>query len=155
LSRRCWRYCLSPGAQFHDRSGPVLCGCLDTEPAFTCQSNSTLYVTAGFLTLIAQQIGAPDTPYALASLLSHEIGHVVQALVHDQKSATADDATSQRIEQQADRLSGVWAHAMALDGKLDAARFNKVARDTRAAGGGDHHWHDRGRPQSCQLATFH
>ncbi|MGH3547186.1 MAG: hypothetical protein ACRDQU_03490 [Pseudonocardiaceae bacterium] len=42
-----------------------------------------------------------------------------------QKSATAGDATSQRIEQQADFLSGVWAHAMALDGKLDAARFKR------------------------------
>ena len=147
-------------------------GGLTAAPAFTCQLNDTVYINKSFLTLVTQQFGSGDIPYALASVVSHEIGHVVQAAVHQpgyDKTGTSN-AISQQIEQQADCLSGVWAYSQASLGRLDTKTFQVVAKqlitdissnpevathgtpDQRAAA--ILRGMSGGRPQDCSLATF-
>ncbi|WP_157695183.1 neutral zinc metallopeptidase [Nakamurella panacisegetis] len=146
---------------------------LTAAPAFTCQVNDTVYINQSFLDLVIHEFGTADIPYALASVVSHEIGHVVQAAVKQPgyDEAGTSDAISQRIEQQADCLSGVWAHSQATKNKgFDTKAFQTVSKqlitdissnpevathgtpDQRAAA--ILRGLSSGTPQGCQLATF-
>ncbi len=141
-------------------------------PAFTCQVNDTVYINSSLIDLIGGQFGRREVPYAVASVVAHEIGHVVQAAVRQPgyHQANPSDAASQRIEQQADCLSGVWAYRESSRGALDRVLFLKVAKalisdvssnpevathgtpDQRAAAVA--RGLRLGRPQDCALATF-
>ena len=146
---------------------------LTDAPAFTCQVNDTVYINQSFLDLVIHEFGAGDIPYALASIVSHEMGHVVQAAVKQpgyNRTGTSN-TISQQIEQQADCLSGVWAYSEVIKGKgFDTKTFETVAKqlitdvstnpeiathgppDQRAAAilAGL----STGTPQGCKLATF-
>ncbi|MET3804487.1 putative metalloprotease [Nakamurella sp. UYEF19] len=145
---------------------------LTSTPAFTCQVNDTVYINQSFLTMITEQFGSADIPYALASVVSHEIGHVVQAAVSQpgyDKSGSSD-ALSRQIEQQADCLSGVWAYSVSVKGRLDTRKFETVAKAviTDVSSNAEIATHGTpdqraaailkglsgGRPQDCGLATF-
>lgn len=100
--------------------------------AFFCTNNSTVYITHKAVTR-DQKLFGPYLPWALATIISHEIGHVVQQAVNQPGFNDSGDAASRRIEQQADCLSGVWAHAAAAAGKLDEKGFASVQkREIRA-----------------------
>ena len=140
--------------------------------AFTCQVNDTVYLNTSMLRSAAALFDDAEVPYALATVVGHEIGHVVQATVKQPgytETATST-AISQRIEQQADCLDGVWAHSAVAAHQLDQATFVKVSdifitsissnpeiathgtppqRAAALAKGLAH-----GRPQDCALATF-
>lgn len=150
---------------------PVDCrGGLTAAPAFTCRINDTVYINQSFLDQVIHDFGTSEIPYALASVVSHEIGHVVQAAVKQpgyDRTGTSN-AISQQIEQQADCLSGVWAHSQI--GRLDTRVFQTVARqlitdvssnpeiathgtpDQRAAAIAQ--GLSTGTPQGCKLSTF-
>ena len=93
--------------------------------AITCRSDLTLYISHAFLALIDRYFHGLDRAIALASVASHEFGHVLQYMLHqpqiEQKPMT--DASSQFVEQQADCLSGVWAGSAAGRHDLDANAF--------------------------------
>lgn len=148
-------------------------GGLDLDTAFTCSSDSKLYVTSKFLTLITDNFADGDLGYALASLQAHEMGHVVQYAVH-QPSVEIPNPTaaqSRELEQQADCLSGVWAYHVAAKGGLDAEHFVSVAYEliSLISNNPEIETHGTpparriavkrglaaGRPQDCKLATFH
>lgn len=95
--------------------------------AFFCTNNSTVYITHKAIAR-DQQLFGPYLPWALATIISHEIGHVVQQAVNQPGFDDSGDAASRRTEQQADCLSGVWAHAAAAAGKLDQKGFATVQR---------------------------
>jgi hypothetical protein len=95
--------------------------------AFFCTDNSTVYITHKAVTR-DQGLFGPYLPWALATIISHEIGHVVQQTVDQPGFDDTGDAASRRIEQQADCLSGVWAHSAAAAGKLDRTGFVTVQR---------------------------
>lgn len=95
--------------------------------AFFCTNNSTVYLTHRAVTRDQGAFGI-FLPWALATIVSHEIGHVVQQAVHQPGFDTQSDSASRRIEQQADCLSGVWAHAKVRAGQLDAAGFRLAER---------------------------
>lgn len=142
---------------------------LTAAPAFTCRSDRTLYVTASLLSQLRRTMPGDDLFYAVASLQSHEFGHVLQYQLGQPEVARIDtDARSRFVEQQADCLSGVWAqHA---GSGFDQARFRRVAlrlitlvsSNSEVAGHGTPAARlaaiDRGlrsgRPQSCRLVTF-
>lgn len=100
--------------------------------AFFCTNNATVYITHKAIAR-DQELFGPYLPWALATIVSHEIGHVVQQAVQQPGFDDTGDAASRRIEQQADCLSGVWAHYAAATGKLDKAGFAAVQkREIRA-----------------------
>lgn len=84
--------------------------------AFECPANDTLYYGPVFLRHLHENKPADDFPERLAATMGHEEGHLVQDTVHQRQPDTmSPDAGSRFIEQQADCLSGVWAHGIGLD----------------------------------------
>ncbi len=145
---------------------------LTSELAFTCQVNDTVYLTPLLLSQLTKEFPAGEVPYALSTIVGHEIGHVVQAAVKQPgyTDTTGSQAISQRIEQQADCLAGVWAHSAVADGRLGSATFVRVSRTflTGISSNPEIYTHGTpdqrmaalgrglraGRPQDCGLATF-
>jgi uncharacterized protein len=146
---------------------------LQVETAFTCVANRTLYLTTAFDQLIHRYFTGDQVSYALASVLAHEFGHVLQLQVHQPQIETKrpTDAQTRQVEQQADCLSGVWAHDAAAHGRLDPAEFRTVAGRliTLISSNPEIFTHGTpaqraaaierglagGSPSSCHLATFH
>lgn len=142
-----------------------------TTTAFTCQVDNTVYLNAGLLDA-ARKLAPGDMLYVFAAVLGHEIGHVVQAAVKQPGYTDTGQsaAVSQRIEQQADCLDGVWAHSVIAAGKLDRATFVRVTNAfiTSISSNPEIGAHGtppvraaalakglkNGRPQDCGLATF-
>ena len=151
--------------------GPCRAG-LKIAPAFTCPQNRTLYFTDAFVAKLDGEFTGALRSYAFAAVQAHEMGHVVQLAVHqpqiEKDSRSAADVLF--IEQQADCLAGVWAHAATSTDGLDPAQFRTVAEQVVTSISNDHEvaTHgtpgqrlaaiDRGlnggRPQACSLATF-
>lgn len=98
---------------------------IEAGAAITCKNDLTLFVSRPFLQLIEQHFSGVDLDLALASLTSHEIGHVLQYTLHQPQieQQHPSDSTSRFVEQQADCLSGVWAGQAARQGTLDPNRF--------------------------------
>jgi predicted metalloprotease len=93
--------------------------------AFYCTDNRTVYLTAASVARGRTAYGA-DLPYVLAAVVGHEFGHVVQDVVDQPGFDAGDDASSRRIEQQADCLLGVWAHDLARRGLLVPATLRTL-----------------------------
>lgn len=144
---------------------------ITTTSAFTCQLNDTVYLDTGLLDA-AGKFAPGEAPYVFAAVLGHEIGHVVQAAVKQPGYTETGDSTaiSQRIEQQADCLDGVWAHSLIAAGQLDQATFVRVTNAflTSISSNPEISAHGtpperaaalarglkNGRPHDCGLATF-
>ena len=140
--------------------------------AFTCQINNTVYLNSGLIEAARKDFPASQLPYVFATVMGHEIGHVVQAAVKQPgyTDTTNSAAISQRIEQQADCLDGVWAHALIAARQLDRATFiavtntfiTSISSNPEIAGHGTPPVRaaalatglKNGRPQDCGLATF-
>ncbi|HEY2300008.1 MAG TPA: neutral zinc metallopeptidase [Jatrophihabitans sp.] len=141
--------------------------------AITCRVDLTLYVSRQFLALIEANFHGVDLDLALASVTSHEIGHVLQYTLHQPQIQQHEesDATSRFVEQQADCLSGVWAAQAVRTGTLDGGRFladagklielvssnpeiatHGTPRQRRAA---IERGLTSGSPGVCRLVTFH
>jgi uncharacterized protein len=101
---------------------------LELGTAFYCTDNRTVYLTAAAMTRSRRAYGS-DLPYALAAVVGHEFGHVVQDAVHQPGFNTPGDAASRRIEQQADCLLGVWAHDAAARALLVPATLRRIAEN--------------------------
>lgn len=103
---------------------PASCrSALTAAPAFTCQVNNVVYLDPSLATVMDGRFAGQDRAYALAVVLAHEYGHVIQAEVKQPGYGDSSQSVSQHIEQQADCLSGVWAHQQSTAGLLDTARF--------------------------------
>lgn len=85
---------------------------------FYCPGDEKVYIDLDFLEQMQQQLGAPGD-FAVAYIVSHEIGHHVQNQlgILDQmqklRSRLSEAEYNQynvRLELQADFLAGVWAH---------------------------------------------
>ncbi len=155
-----------------ERDVPTACrGGLTLAPAFTCPPNNTVYLNKSLFALIEGHFTAEEVPYAMALVMSHEFGHVVQAAVHEPGYAdTTSKAVSQRIEQQADCLSGVWARQESGRRRLDSGKYVEVAgafiadisSNPEIATHGTppqrvaaiNRGLKNGRPKDCALATF-
>jgi len=85
---------------------------------FYCPGDEKVYIDLDFLEQLQQQLGAPGD-FAMAYIISHEIGHHVQnqlgimEQMQSMKSRVSEAEYNQynvRLELQADFLAGVWAH---------------------------------------------
>lgn len=92
--------------------------------AFFCPANTTVYLTGAALDRDAIAFG-DELPYAVAGIVAHEMGHVVQDVVNQPAFEDSGDANaaSRAIEQQADCLVGAWADHAAGSGVLNPERF--------------------------------
>ena len=145
---------------------------ITTTAAFTCQVDNTVYLNTGLVESARKNFPPAEMPYVFAAVMGHEIGHVVQAAVKQPGYADTgqSDQISQRIEQQADCLDGVWAHSLIAQRQLDQATFVRVTNtfltsissNPEIAGHGTPPVRAAalakglkdGRPQDCGLATF-
>jgi predicted metalloprotease len=110
------------------RSVPQACrDILGLGTAFYCTANRTVYLTGAFISRSSTAYG-PDLPYALAAVVGHEFGHVVQDAVHQPGFEATDLASSRTIEQQADCLLGVWGHDAAARRLLDGGTLKRITQ---------------------------
>jgi uncharacterized protein len=84
---------------------------------FYCPSDQSVYLDTSFFQELRDRFHAPGD-FAQAYVISHEIGHHVQKLLHisnqveafqDRSSKTEANQASVRLELQADCFAGVWA----------------------------------------------
>lgn len=149
---------------------PTNCrGGITGAPAFTCAINRALYINKSLLDLIDRYVPAADQIYAFAAVQAHEMGHVLQYTLHQPQIGLPNPTDGQRqfLEQQADCLSGVWAHS---ERRFVGARFLGIAVQllTLVSSNPEIATHGTplqraaaierglasGRPQSCRLVTF-
>jgi len=81
---------------------------------FYCPQDQRVYLDLGFFQEMSRRLGAPGE-FARAYVIAHEVGH------HIQRQAgilgNGSNASSVRIELQADCLAGVWGHAASQPGR--------------------------------------
>lgn len=86
---------------------------------FYCPGDRKVYMDLGFFDELKSRFGASGGDFAVAYVLSHEIGHHVQNLlgvsgkVHEQQSQVSKaeaNRLSVALELQADFYAGIWAH---------------------------------------------
>jgi predicted metalloprotease len=95
-------------------------GCGEGQTAmgpFYCPQDHKVYIDLAFYQTLRDQLGAPGDS-AQAYVIAHEVGHHVQTLLgttdkvdalRARESRTEANATSVRVELQADCYAGVWA----------------------------------------------
>ena len=93
---------------------------------FYCPEDQQVYLDLGFFNEMAQKLGAPGD-FAEAYVITHELGHHVQALLGLNERASSDRRTgansaSVALELQADCFAGVWGHAASQPGRKAAGK---------------------------------
>lgn len=142
---------------------------ITSAPAFTCKANLELYINKGLLHVIDKYFSPAYRRFAFASVQSHEIGHVLQYTLHQPQIEHTHPTLKQirYVEQQADCLSGVWAHHQS---SLNEHTFRHEAYKLikLVSSNAEIETHgtpkqrlaaldrglESGRPQSCHLVTF-
>ena len=93
---------------------------------FYCPPDRKVYIDLSFFGDLERRFGAPGD-FAQAYVIAHEVGHHVQNLLgisdkvqaaRGRQSEDEANATSVRLELQADCLAGVWAHDANRDAHL-------------------------------------
>lgn len=96
-------------------------GCGNAQSAtgpFYCPEDQKVYLDLGFFDELKRRFGAPGE-FAQAYVIAHELGHHVQNLVGTERKVEGAlqsgnrevrNATSVRLELQADCYAGVWGH---------------------------------------------
>ena len=85
---------------------------------FYCPEDQKVYLDLGFFDELKRRFGAPGE-FAQAYVIAHELGHHVQNLVGTERKVegalqsgdkATRNATSVKLELQADCYAGVWGH---------------------------------------------
>ncbi|SEK77185.1 hypothetical protein SAMN05216359_10324 [Roseateles sp. YR242] len=102
---------------------------------FYCPGDSKVYIDLSFYQTLRDRLGAPGD-FAQAYVIAHEVGHHVQHLLgvtdkvealRRRQSEREANATSVRVELQADCLAGVWAyHSQQSKGWLEAGDIEEA-----------------------------
>lgn len=98
---------------------PTACGTGQSAMGpFYCPGDQKVYIDLAFYDTLRQQLGSPGD-FAQAYVVAHEVGHHVQHLLgvtdkvdalRARQSRVQANATSVRLELQADCFAGVWAY---------------------------------------------
>jgi predicted metalloprotease len=127
------RYRPSKLVLFWDQTQSACGGAQAAMGPFYCPEDEKVYIDLGFYRELAQRFGAPGQ-FAQAYVIAHEVGHHVQDLLGTTRSAGRDNATSVRIELQADCFAGVWGHSAAQRNLLDPGEAEQGLRAAAAVG---------------------
>jgi uncharacterized protein len=97
---------------------PTACGTGQSAMGpFYCAQDRKVYIDLGFYQTLRDRLGSPGD-FAQAYVIAHEVGHHVQNLLgttakvealRERESRTEVNASSVRVELQADCFAGVWA----------------------------------------------
>ena len=98
---------------------------------FYCPQDSRVYIDLGFYQELAKRFGAPGD-FAQAYVIAHEVGHHVQHLLG--AAQPRDNASSVRLELQADCYAGVWGHDAARRKLLDPGDTDEGLRAAASVG---------------------
>jgi predicted metalloprotease len=115
------------------------CGLASTAVGpFYCPGDRKVYLDLAFFNELSRRFGAPGD-FAQAYVIAHEVGHHVQNLTgafgNTAGMARRDaNAQSVRTELQADCLAGVWGHAAATRGLLEAGDAEEGIKAAAAVG---------------------
>ncbi len=103
-----------------------------------CPLDSTIYLDETFFDELTTRFGAQGGDVAQAYVISHEVGHHVQNElgVMDRVGSSRSNATSVKLELQADCFAGMWAHSIKGSGVLEPNEIEE-AMDAAAAVGDD------------------
>jgi len=109
----------APRLRLFEGREPTACGMGQAAMGpFYCPGDSKVYIDLSFYQTLRDRLGAPGD-FAQAYVIAHEVGHHVQHLLgitekvdaaRRRQSEAAANATSVRVELQADCFAGVWAH---------------------------------------------
>lgn len=98
---------------------PTACGTGEAAMGpFYCPADEKVYIDLTFYETLRTRLGAPGD-FAQAYVIAHEVGHHVQKLLgitsqvesmNARQNEVQRNATSVRLELQADCFAGVWAH---------------------------------------------
>ena len=124
--------------------GAVRSGCGDASAAmgpFYCPADEKVYLDLGFFDELDRRYGAPGD-FAQAYVLAHEVGHHVQRILGTAERVRVDqeadpsqaNAASVALELQAVCYAGVWAHAAAQRGDLEAGDLEEGLGAASAVG---------------------
>jgi predicted metalloprotease len=131
---------------------PASCrSALQLKTAFTCPVDNKIYLTPHYIHELRTRPSRYQGWYRFAATLGHETGHIVQFAVQD-PTVEKDHPTladSREIEQQADCLSGVWAHAVGVND----ARFVQAAGQVFAIVDSPHERNTHGTPAERKAAV--
>jgi len=109
---------------------------------FYCPPDQKVYIDLSFYKELQQRFNAPGD-FAMAYVISHEVGHHVQNLLgimdevnSAQAGASEAEANeySVRLELQADYLSGVWAHYVERMNLLEEGDIDEALNAASAVG---------------------
>ena len=121
---------VDPKLVLYRSATPTACGTGESAMGpFYCPGDSKVYLDLDFFDTLSRKLGAPGQ-FAQAYVVAHEVGHHVQHLLgvtdkvdamRAHQTAVQGNATSVRVELQADCLAGVWAfHSQQSKGWLEA-----------------------------------
>jgi hypothetical protein len=104
---------------------------------FYCPDDQQVYLDLGFFNEMSQKLGAPGD-FADAYVVTHELGHHIQALLGLNERASTDrrtgaDSASVALELQADCFAGVWGHTAAQPGRAAAGKVQLDPGDMEEA----------------------
>ena len=118
-----------PALVLFSGSVPTACGTgRAASGPFYCPGDQQIYLDTSFFDVLANRFGAQGD-FAQAYVIAHEVGHHIQQLtgvlpefnrIRRQLSQREENATSVRVELQADCYAGIWAHFQARNGYLEA-----------------------------------
>lgn len=101
-----------------------------------CPNDQTIYLDETFFDELQTKFKAKGGDVAQAYVIAHEVGHHVQNQLGILDSQGTDNATSVKIELQADCFAGLWANSIKDRGVFEPGEINE-ALDAAAAIGDD------------------
>ena len=119
------------------------CGQASAETGpFYCPLDQKVYLDLEFFKVLASSLGGPNTDFAQAYVLAHEIGHHLQTLlgtesqVRDaqQRNPSQRNALSVRLELQADCFAGVWGNSAFKSQKVEEAEITDALNAAASVG---------------------
>lgn len=101
-----------------------------------CAVDHIIYLDETFFNELANRFGTQVGDVAQAYVISHEVGHHVQNLLGNLDQAFDNNASSVKVELQADCYAGIWANSIKDQGVLEPGEIRE-AMDAAASVGDD------------------